>query len=369
MDSNANQQPAIKYLTVRDHVRLRPGMYVGGVDSRGLHHLIYEILDYMADQAVIGRCSIIEIELLDDDWVIIRDNSHGLPVPHYWDKHLIWMEIPMGGSGDWLLLVNALSSDFHVQYDRVGFRWEQTYRAGIPDGAVIKTPLDNPQQSGTNLRFRADDTIFETVTFDYERIARRAQELAYLIGGLRVSVHDRRIGQIREDSFHYPDGLKAWVADQVGTEDCVGPLIHAQRQFDITKQSGKIIKLRIDMAFQFSTGSTSHVASYLNSVETPLGGTHLEAFKQSLVKALNDSGDRFQEYTQRTALTSTEVETGLTAIIAVLHPDPIFAGSTRVQLLNEDVGEPIERLVREALESLPEAELRSLLKYLYDRRG
>jgi len=369
MDSNTNRQSEdIRYLTPRDHIRLRPGMYFGSVDSRGLHHLVYDIFNHLADEAVIGHCSMIEIELLVDDWVIIRDNSRGLPVPHYWDNQLIWMQIPIGGTGDWLFSVNALSGELYVHYDRDRFRWEQTYRAGIPDGAVTKTLLDNPQQSGRNLRFRVDDTIFETITFDYERIARRAQELAYLIGGLRVSVHDRRQGQERNDSFHYPEGLKAWVADQVGVASTVGPLICVQRQFDVTRQSGKTFKLGVEIAMQFSIGSSSHIASYVNAVETPLGGTHLEAFKRSLVQELNDIRQRSGKFADQPALQWAEVEAGLIAIIAVLHPMPSFMSLTNVQLASEDVQEPIEGLVREALESMPEAEMHGLLKHLHGER-
>ncbi|MBN8593925.1 MAG: hypothetical protein J0M33_19365 [Anaerolineae bacterium] len=370
MDSNASRQSEdIRYLTPRDHIRLRPGMYFGSVDSRGLHHLLYDLFDHIAQEAIIGRCSEIEIELLVDDWVIIRDNSHGLPVPHYWDNSLIWMEIPIGGSGDWLFSVNALSGELHVKYDRDGFRWEQTYHAGIPDGAVTKTPLDNSQQRGRNLRFRVDDTVFETVTFDYERIAQRAQELAYLIGGLRVNVHDRRAGQIRNNSFHYPEGLKAWVADQVGVASTVGPLTRVQRQFDVTRHFGKTFKLGVDIALQFSIGSTSHIANYVNAVETPLGGTHLEAFKRGLMRELNHASQQFEDIALQPALVWSDVELVLTAIIAVLHPDPIFADWTRVQLLNEEVGEPIEGLIREVLESLPEAEMRGLLKHLHRGRS
>jgi len=361
MDSNANQQPQIVQLTPCEHVRLRPAMYIGGTtDSPALHHFLDVIIDQMAADALAGCCTDIAVELLEEDWIVIRDNSDGLPVSPYRDTERTKMEAILqdigcskggfdpdhypyirGRSGLNIYVANALCSEMQVQNDRDGFRWKQTYQAGLPHTTLTKMPLEDPQQTGTSFLFHADATIFQQTTFEYEQLARRAQELAYLIGGLQVSVHDRRIGQEQSRTFHYPEGLKAWPIDQVPASKRVCSPIHIQRQLDLSWKNGTVSKLGIEVAIQFCKSETSQVVSYANTMRTPGGGTHEDAVQQGILSGLNERAKNFSEFQTVDQVQWPHVQRTLCAAISVYYPYPMFLSAMKYQLANEEVRESL----------------------------
>ncbi|NUQ06034.1 MAG: hypothetical protein HUU31_19245 [Anaerolineae bacterium] len=370
-------------LTPRDLVRLRPAMYVGGTDSRALHHLPYVVLDHMAEEASIGRCTHIALELHDGDWIYIQDNSDGMPVAPYKNTPFTQMEAllqhigyhkgqiepdryrSVGGiHGLGLAVVNTLSSTMLVQNDCEGYRWEQSFHSGKPEMPLIRIPLDNPKQSGTLFKFRPDDSIFPQTIFDYDRLSQRAQELAYLIGGLHIAVHDLRTGSLQVGAFLYPGGLKDWVSDRVASDDRLHDPIYSRHELDVQREHGNTTKIGIEVAIQFSASGTGEQVSYLNTVQTPDGGTHMEALKQAILNSLNQQCVNLPAFAHCSSLQWETIQPYVTAVIAVQHPSPAFVSPTKVKLASTEVREPIEHLVSEAMLQLDTTAMQRVLTHV-----
>ena len=299
---NANQ---IKKLDPIEHIRLRPGMYIGGVNKRALHHLIYEVLDHFHEDASVGRCDYVLIELRDDNEVFMQGNSHGLPLTPYPTKSgLSWMEALLEEVGTSrgrydpniyevrglnilnLSIVNALSDNFVVKNRYEGQTWEKRYRHGRAVSTLTQLE-DDALKQGISFLFHPDYTIFEQNAFDLTFIEKRAQEVAFMTGGLTIDIRDTRDNADYQKMFHYPDGVKNFIEERNAGAKVFHEIVHLNKNVELVYH-GATLKIGIEIAFQFTKQQKSFVQGYVNTVETTHGGTHLAAFKAALLNCFNE---------------------------------------------------------------------------------
>jgi DNA gyrase subunit B len=389
-EQNNTDEP-IRSLSPLEHVRLRPGMYVGGIDARAMHHLVYEVLDHMVEEAFVGRCSHIWIELRGDNEISIRDNSMGLPIK-LMSNGLTQMEgllqiVGMGltksrlepdvyqdritgglhGLGLWS--VTALSEYMTIQNWRDGFLWEITYRQGLPQSPLSKTPMMNTSEAGTLFTFRPDYAIFDVNDFDRDILIARVRHLTYLNPGLSITLRDMRVDPGWEEKYASPAGLKQLIR---GVQDAT-PLheaIHIHQETVIKREYISDLRIGIEIAFQFSQGDDTRLYSYVNTVEIRDGGTHLTALKTALTRQFNSilRADSAQ-FSGTARFTWDEIFRGLTAVVSIRHPQPQFASPTRLQLGNQDIVGPISRVVSQAFkEQMDQQTVERLVMHYLSKR-
>ena len=336
-------------------VRKRPAMYIGSTDVRGLHHLVYEVVDNSVDEAMAGYCSKITVSLHLDNSVTVSDNGRGIPVDMHPKENRPAVEVVMtvlhaGGKFDnesykvsgglhgvGVSVVNALSEYLEVTVKRDGRKYTQRYERGIPVTGV--TDIGESQNRGTVVRFRPDEEIFETNQFSYDTLRKRFEELAYLNSGLEIEFKDERTQQT--DTFHFEGGIRRFVKDlNEGTTP-----VH-----DIVDGSTETEGVTIDFALQFNTGYKETVHTFANNIRTKEGGTHLVGFKTALTRAVNayvknsDLPKKLKE-----VLTGDDVREGLTAIVSVKLPRPQFEGQTKTKLGNSEMAGLVSTMVYETL--------------------
>ncbi|MEW5774166.1 MAG: DNA topoisomerase (ATP-hydrolyzing) subunit B [Thermodesulfobacteriota bacterium] len=336
-------------------VRKRPAMYIGSTDVRGLHHLVYEVVDNSVDEAMAGYCSKITVSLHLDNSVTVADNGRGIPVDLHPKENRPAVEVVMtvlhaGGKFDnesykvsgglhgvGVSVVNALSEYLEVTVKRDGRRYAQRYERGIPVTDV--TEIGESQNTGTVVRFRPDEEIFETNQFSYDTLRKRFEELAYLNSGLEIEFRDERTQQ--SETFHFEGGIRRFVKDlNEGTS-----AVH-----DIVDGSDEADGVAIDFALQFNTGYKETVHTFANNIRTKEGGTHLVGFKTALTRAINayvknaDLPKKLKE-----VLTGEDVREGLTAVISVKLPRPQFEGQTKTKLGNSEMTGLVSTMVYETL--------------------
>jgi DNA gyrase subunit B len=356
-------------MTPREHVRKRPAMYLGGTDRRALGNLLDEIVNVALEDVLVGRCDHIWIELRPDQEVCIFDNSIGLPMKPYKDTAFTQMEVIMQsvgiskadlepdiyriaptkyvhtlGAG----IVNPLCAEMLVENAWDGVLWRQTYAAGKPTSAPTRVPNAGKTISGTTFTFKPDFTIFEPNEFDRERIEKRARELAYLLPNLTIQVRDLRVDPSHEVAFYAPDGLTAWVQEQNAGREVLHDVIRIRQDVPVQHpRRDEVFTLGVDIAFQFTTGEESRVNDYVNTVETPDGGTHLLAFQAAILAALNEHLIHHPPESENTKpFTWPEVSCGLSACIAVQHPEPESSpGAMWLTLDNPEIFGPVAGVV------------------------
>jgi DNA gyrase subunit B len=336
-------------------VRKRPAMYIGSTDARGLHHLVYEVVDNSVDEAMAGYCSKITVSLHLDNSVTVSDNGRGIPVDMHPKENRPAVEVVMtvlhaGGKFDnesykvsgglhgvGVSVVNALSEYLEVTVKRDGRKYTQRYERGIPVTKVAD--IGESQNRGTVVRFRPDEEIFETNQFTYDILRKRFEELAYLNSGLEIEFKDERTQQ--SDTFHFEGGIRRFVKD---LNDGTTP-VH-----DIVDGSTETEGVTIDFALQFNTGYKETVHTFANNIRTKEGGTHLVGFKTALTRAVNayvknaDLPKKLKE-----VLTGDDVREGLTAVVSVKLPRPQFEGQTKTKLGNSEMAGLVSTMVYETL--------------------
>ncbi len=368
---------AIQVLEGLEAVRKRPGMYIGSTGPRGLHHLVYEIVDNSVDESLAGHCDTILITILADGAVRVIDNGRGIPVdPHASDPTKSTVEVVLtvlhaggkfGGSGYAVSgglhgvgssVVNALSSRFEVEVARKGFVWRQTYLAGgTPQGPL--TPMEATETTGTTITFWPDATIFETVEFDYDTLRTRFQQMAFLNKGLRIELVDERPAHAVEqetdgqlvlsqprDTFLYERGLVDYVEHLNRTRhaDVVNdPIIEVESE-DTER------KIALELAMQWTTSYTENVFTYANTINTHEGGTHEEGFRAALTTLVNKYA-RAQNLLKDKDdnLSGDDVREGLTAVISVKLSEPQFEGQTKTKLGNTEAKAFVQKVVGDQL--------------------
>lgn len=335
----------IQVLEGLEAVRKRPGMYIGSTGPRGLHHLVWEIVDNSIDEALAGYCDTITIIVEKDNSITVRDNGRGIPVNMHEQMGRPAVEVILtvlhaggkfgGGSykvsgglhGVGSSVVNALSEKLEVTVWRDGYEYYQPYSRGVPQADLKKIgPTD---KTGTQIHFVPDEEIFtETTEYDYETLATRLRELAFLNRGLTILFIDRRGEEERESTYHYEGGILSYVEHLNRSREVVHPPIF------IAGEKDDII---VEVALQYNDGFASNLYSFTNNIHTYEGGTHEAGFKSALTRVINDYARKQGVFKEADSnLTGDDVREGLTAIISIKHPDPQFEGQTKTKLGNSE---------------------------------
>ncbi len=336
-------------------VRKRPGMYIGSTDTHGLHHLINEIVDNSIDEALAGFCTQILVELNKDGSCSVTDNGRGIPTGINKEEgksavELVLTKLHAGGKfgdggykisgglhGVGLSCVNALSEWLEVEVRQNGKLYKQVYNRGIPqrDLAIVGDAKD----TGTKVTFMPDDTIFETVVFDYDVVRKRLRELAFLNKGIIIVAKDHRDG--KEETFHYEGGIIEFVNElNEGKQTILKKPIYIEA---LTKDK----KGEIEIAFQYNDGYNEAIYGYANNIHTVEGGTHIEGFKKALHKVINEYGHRLKILKEHDKLSGEDVREGITAIISVKLQEPQFEGQTKTKLGNSYMSSEVSNAVVE----------------------
>ena len=342
-------------------VRLRPGMYIGGVDSAALHHLVFEIVDNSVDEALAGYCNEVRVSIGKDNSITVEDNGRGIPVGTHEDEGVSALELIMtrlhaggkfdssnykvsgGLNGVGASVVNALSSRCIVEVGRDGFKWQQNYQEGKPDGDLKQ--LNPSQNTGTRTIFWADTTIFDEIDFHFEILSQRLRELAFLNHGLKIILHDDRTDKTQE--FHYEGGLATFI-EHLNQNKTV---LH---EHPVSFQ-GESEGIEMEVAFQYNDTYNERIYSFVNNINTAEGGSHLTGFKGALTRTLNNymvtnkiSNDKDEN------LTGEDVREGMAAVISVRVIDPQFESQKKIKLTNVEVKGKVESLVNEHLNNFLE---------------
>jgi len=359
----ANQIQVLKGL---EAVRKRPAMYIGSTDIHGAHHLIYEVVDNSVDEALAGYCSEIEVVIHEDSVVSVKDNGRGIPIDNHPEQNRPAVEVVMttlhaGGKFDdesykvsgglhgvGVSVVNGLSAWLEVEIHRDGSWYYQRYERGVPTGDMELR--GESEQSGTKVSFLADGDIFESVDFNFETLAQRLRELAFLNKGLRILFEDRRPKTHKRHDFQFEGGIVSFVKWLDDTKKA----IMEEPIYISTSKEG----IEVEVALQYTDGYSDNVFSFANNINTMEGGTHLVGFKTALTRTINNYAQQNNMFKkERVTLGGDDVREGLTAIISVKLTEPQFEGQTKTKLGNSEVRGIVEAIVgdglREYLEETP----------------
>lgn len=368
---------SIQVLKGLEAVRKRPGMYIGSTGPQGLHHLVYEVVDNSIDEAMAGFCDKIIVALEKDDIVRVEDNGRGIPVGiHPTEKvsalELVLTRLHAGGKfnknaykvsgglhGVGVSCVNALSSWMEAKVFEDGKEWFQRYEIGIPKTKV--TEVGETQNHGTQIRWKADKSIFtETTTYDFDVLAKRLRELAFLNSGVTIVFRDERLETPKEVVFQFEGGIKHFVKFLNEGKN----VIPAEPAYI----DGEVNGVLTELALQYNDGYNENILSYVNDINTVEGGTHLDGFKNALTFVLNKFLEANQKLLKKIdkdeKLTGDDVRAGLTAILSLKVPEPQFEGQTKTKLGNSEVRSLVDALVKEKLTQFFEQNPHDLEKIL-----
>lgn len=344
----------IQILEGLEAVRKRPGMYIGSTSTRGLHHLVYEIVDNAIDEALGGYCDTIDVTINEDNSVTVIDNGRGIPVELNKKKGISTVEVvftilhaggKFGGGGYKVSgglhgvgasVVNALSEWLEVIVEVDGHKYFQRYERGKTVEPLKK--IGDSERHGTTITFLPDASIFEDTIFDYETLKQRLREMAFLTKGVKIIFRDKREGQEKERSFHYEGGIKEYVAYLNKSKTVLYP--------DIIYCEGTKNDVYVEAAMQHNDGYNDGCYSFVNNITTPEGGTHLIGFKNALTKVFNDYAreKKFLKDNEQN-LSGEDIREGLTAIISIKIGDPQFEGQTKQKLGNSEARGAVEEIV------------------------
>jgi len=350
----------IQVLEGLEAVRKRPGMYIGSTGPRGLHHLVYEIVDNSVDEALAGHCDTINVTITKDGWIRVKDNGRGIPVSEHPTEKISTVQVVLtilhaggkfGGGGYAVSgglhgvgasVVNALSTKLKVQVAREGFLWNQSYQIGVPDAPLAKgEPAD---YTGTTIEFLASPDIFETVEYDYETLRARFQQMCFLNKGLKISLLDERTE--RTDTYFYERGLQDYV-DYLNSSK-KGELVHQEIISFEAETPEK--NLSAEVAMQWTNAYNESVHTYANTINTHEGGTHEEGFRAALTSLLNKYARNTNLLKEKDEnLSGDDCREGLTAVISVKLSEPQFEGQTKTKLGNTEAKAFVQKMVNEHL--------------------
>ncbi len=353
----------IQVLEGLDPVRKRPGMYIGSTDERGLHHLIWEVVDNAVDEALAGYCTECSVVINRDGSVSVTDNGRGIPVG---DKKIVKngkevmvsaVEVVMthlhaggkfGGGGYnvsgglhgvGVTVVNALSEWLEVEVARDGKLYRQRFNRGVPQRALAG--IGNTDRRGTKVTFMPDPDIFETTDFNYDTIRTRLREVAYLNKGFTVNLKDERDGREDSESFRFDRGILDFVDHLNRTKETIFPQsLYIEKMNDDNE---------VEVAMQYNDGYSENIYAYANNINTEEGGTHLDGFKNALTKVINDYAHSNNLLKDDDKLSGEDVREGLTAIISVKLKNPQFEGQTKTKLGNSEMRTIVAKAVTEGL--------------------
>ncbi len=352
---NAEQ---IQVLEGLEPVRKRPGMYIGSTGPRGLHHLVYEIVDNSVDEALAGYCKSINVTIQRDNSIMVEDDGRGMPV----DKHpklgipaveVIHTVLHAGGKfggggykvsgglhGVGASVVNALSTHMEVEIRRNGKIYKQTYERGKTTSPL--TEIGNSERTGSKSVFWPDPEIFDDIEFDYNTLEYRLREMAFLNKGIKITLKDERAGRENEEVFHYEGGIREFVVHQNKNKE---PLHQSIVYFEVQKKG-----MEVEVAMQYTDRYNELLLSYANNINTTEGGTHMVGFKTALTRVMNDYARKNKFLKENDdSLSGEDVREGLTAIISVKLTEPQFEGQTKTKLGNSEMRGFVETSTSENL--------------------
>ncbi|RDC65174.1 DNA topoisomerase (ATP-hydrolyzing) subunit B [Adhaeribacter pallidiroseus] len=353
---------SIQVLEGLEAVRKRPAMYIGDIGIKGLHHLVWEVVDNSIDEALAGHCDTIDVAINTDNSVTVSDNGRGIPTDYHQKEGRSALEVVMtvlhaGGKFDkdsykvsgglhgvGVSCVNALSTDLKVTVRRNGKKYEQAYKIGIPQYDVRE--IGETEDHGTTVQFKPDDTIFTTTEYKYDTIASRLRELSFLNKGIRINLQDLREidadGKPLAESFYSEGGLREFVAYLEETrENLIPEPIYVESEKN---------NIPIEIALQYNSSYTENIFSYVNNINTIEGGTHVAGFRRALTRTLKAYADRSGMLEKaKVDIQGDDFREGLTAVISVKVQEPQFEGQTKTKLGNSDVMGAVDTAVGEML--------------------
>ena len=356
---------SIQALEGMEHVRMRPSMYIGDVGVRGLHHLVYEVVDNSIDEALAGHCDIIKVIINEDNSITTEDNGRGIPVGMHKKEGVSALEVVMtkigaGGKFDkdsykvsgglhgvGVSCVNALSESLTARVYRDGKVWEQTYERGKSLAPVAS--IGTSDQTGTIVTFKPDSQIFsQTREYNYDTLALRMRELAYLNKGITISLIDKRNkddkGEFIQETFHSEEGLKEFIAFLDETREAIIA--------DVISMEGEKNGIPVEVAMVYNTSFAENLHSYVNNINTHEGGTHLSGFRRGLTSTLKKYADNSGLLDKlKFDIAGDDFREGLTAIVSVKVAEPQFEGQTKTKLGNREVTSAVSQAVSEMLEN------------------
>ena len=387
-DTTKYDVSSIQALEGIEHVRKRPGMYVGGTDIKALHHLVYEVVDNAIDEALAGFCTRINVTIHKDSSVSVKDNGRGIPVgPHPSKKDangkpmetvdVVMTVIGAGGKfggggykvsgglhGVGVSAVNALSEWMTTDIKRDGKLWRQEYKRGIPQGKIKQVGKVEKDENGTTQTFKFDKQIFtEDIDYRFDTLVQRFREMSFVTRGITLKFEDERAD--REMTFHFEGGITSFVRYLNRNRETLHSVVHVEKEVE---------DIGIEAAIQYTDAYTESVYSFANTINTIDGGTHLTGLRSSLTRVIND-------YARKSGLlkdadpnfSGDDTREGLTAIVSVKHPGPQFESQTKVKLMNPEVQTYVTQVVGEAfatfLEENPQAAKAIVAKCLTSARA
>ena len=350
----------IQILEGLEAVRKRPGMYIGSTSARGLHHLVYEIVDNAVDEALAGYCKNIEVTINPDNSITVEDVGRGIPVGmnHKAGKsalEVVYTVLHAGGKfggggykvsgglhGVGASVVNALSTKLSVEVYKDGQIYSQSYKIGKPDEPVKVIGKCSAEKHGTKVTFHPDPTIFEETVYDYDTLKQRLRETAFLTKGLRIVLSDARVDPVHTHEFHYAGGIKEFVTYLNKSKEALYP--------EVIYCEGTRDGVYVEVAMQHNDSYNDATYSFVNNIITPEGGTHLAGFRNALTKTFNTyaRANKILKDTEP-ALTGDDIREGLTAIISIKIEEPQFEGQTKQKLGNSEARGAVDSVVSEQL--------------------
>ncbi len=381
MKSTKYDEGDIQVLEGLEPVRKRPGMYIGSTDSRGLHHLITEIVDNSIDEALAGYCDHIKVIINKDGSCTVIDNGRGIPCGIHKTEgksavEVVLTKLHAGGKfggegykisgglhGVGLSCVNALSEWLEVVVEQGGKIHKQLYKRGVPQEPL--KVIGDTAQTGTSVTFMPDYEIFETLNFDYNELKSRFREIAFLNKGLTISIEDRRGEESVGETYRYDGGIVEFVDYLNKNKETLFP---EPVYVDVVNKTNEV-----EIAFQYNNGYNEFINSYANNINTEEGGTHLEGFKASLTKIINDYGKANKILKDSEKLTGEDSREGITAIISVKLTEPQFEGQTKTKLGNSEMRKIVADAMQEKfgayLEENPNIARELILKCITAKRA
>ena len=371
----------IQVLEGLEHVRKRPGMYIGTTDLRGLHHLIQEIVDNSIDEALAGHCNTINVCINADGSCSVTDNGRGIPTGIHPTEgvsavQVVLTKLNAGGKfggggykisgglhGVGLSVVNALSEWLEVEVYQNGNHYKQIYNRGVPQRELQVVGASD--KTGTKVTFLPDVDIFESTIFNYDTVKVRLRELAYLNKGLRITIEDKRAGQEMADDFYYEGGIRHFVEDLNRNKETLfaEPFYFEHVYGDVT----------VELALTYNDNFNETIYTFANNINTHEGGAHLEGFKFALTKIVNERGKSLNLLKENDTLSGDDVREGLTAVISVKLPEPQFEGQTKTKLGNAEIRPLVQKAMNEVfgsfLEENPSAAKEVIMKCITAKRA
>jgi len=357
---------SIQALEGIEHVRLRPSMYIGDVGIRGLHHLVYEVVDNSIDEALAGYCDTISVTIHEGNGISVKDNGRGIPVDFHEKEQKSALEVVMtkigaGGKFDkdsykvsgglhgvGVSCVNALSTSLIATVQRDGKIYQQKYSQGKALGNVEE--IGASEITGTEVFFQPDESIFNELVYNYDTLAARLRELAFLNKGITITLTDERVkeenGEFKSETFYSEGGLKEFVEFIDGNREGI---------MDVIFMEGERDDIPVEVAMRYNTSFNENLHSYVNNINTHEGGTHLAGFRRALTRTLKKYADELGiPQKEKVEVTGDDFREGLTAVISVKVMEPQFEGQTKTKLGNSEVSGAVDKIVGEMLSNFLE---------------